>query len=234
MAKNYYLILGIAEDASREDIRAAFRRRALELHPDRSGMERGPFQEVQEAYSVLSDPERRSRYDQERPQPTAKRPRWGPKPEPVVPERQPAEPFRPVEPVRGFREVSLAESFDTYRPSFDELFVRFWSNFEEVSRPKSEQLENLTVETVVSPEEARWGGRVRLWVPAQATCPLCGGHGLVGGYECWRCEGNGALTAEYPVEVRYPPGIPDGYAMRIPLSRLGIENFYLTVLFRVD
>src|SRR5438093_1289325 len=82
--------MDIAEDASREDIRAAFRRRALELHPDRSGMERGPFQEVQEAYSVLSDPERRSRYDQERPQPTAKRPRWGPKPEPVVPERQPA------------------------------------------------------------------------------------------------------------------------------------------------
>src|SRR5437667_6006656 len=165
MAKNYYMILGIAEDASREDIRAAFRRRALELHPDRSGMERGPFQEVQEAYSVLSDPERRSRYDQERPQPTAKRPRWGPKPEPVVPERQPGEPFRPVEPVRGFREVSLAESFETYRPAFDELFARFWSNFE-------------------------------------ATCPLCGGHGLVGGYECWRCEGNGALTAEYPVEVR--------------------------------
>ena len=61
MAKNYYLILGIAEDASREDIRAAFRRRALELHPDRSGMERGPFQEVQEAYNVLSDPERRGR-----------------------------------------------------------------------------------------------------------------------------------------------------------------------------
>jgi len=113
MAKNYYLILGIAEDASREDIRTAFHRRAMELHPDRSGMERGPFQEVQEAYSVLSDPERRRRYDQERPRPAAKRPRWWPKPEPLVPERQPAEPFCPVEPVWGFREVSLSESFLT-------------------------------------------------------------------------------------------------------------------------
>jgi hypothetical protein len=55
----------------------------------------------------------------------------------------------------------------------------------------------------------------------------------VGGYECWRCEGHGALTTEQPVEVAYPPGIPDGYAMRIPLDRFGIENFYLTVLFRV-
>ena len=130
MAKNYYLILGITEDASREDIRTAFRRRALELHPDRSGMERGPFQEVQEAYSVLGDPARRRHYDRDRPRPAAKRPRWGPKPEPLVPERRTAEPFRPVEPARGFREVSLAESFETYRPSFDELLERFWSNFE--------------------------------------------------------------------------------------------------------
>ena len=130
MAKNYYLILGITEDASREDIRTAFRRRALELHPDRSGMERGPFQEVQEAYSVLGDPERRRRYDQERPRLAAKRPRWGPKPEPLVPERRPAEPFRPTEPARGFREVSLAESFETFRPSFDELFERFSSKFD--------------------------------------------------------------------------------------------------------
>src|SRR5207245_11507540 len=109
MAKNYYLILGITEDANWEDIRTAFRRRALELHPDRSGMERGPFQEVQEAYSILGDPERRRRYDQGRPRPAARRPRWGPKPEPLVPERRPAEPFRPVEPARGFREISLAE-----------------------------------------------------------------------------------------------------------------------------
>ncbi len=36
------------------------------------------------------------------------------------------------------------------------------------------------------------------------------------------------------MEVSYPPGIPDGYAVRIPLSRYGIENFYLTVVFRVD
>src|SRR5439155_12193755 len=156
MAKNYYLMLGITEDASREDIRTAFRRRALELHLDRPGMDRRPFQEVQEAYSVLGDPARRRRDDRDRPRQAAKRPRWGPTPEPLVPERRPAEPFRPVEPARGFREVSLAESFETYGPSFDELFERFWSKFDEVSRSKSEQLENLTVETVVSPDEACW------------------------------------------------------------------------------
>ena len=82
----------------------------------------------------MGDPERRRRYDQDRPRPVAKRPGWGPKLEPLGPARRPAEPFRPVEPARGFREVSLAESFETYRPSFDELFERFWSNFEEEFR----------------------------------------------------------------------------------------------------
>jgi len=233
MPKNYYLILGITADASREEIKAAFRRRALELHPDRTGLDSTPFQDLQEAYSVLGDPERRRRYDRKYPPPTARHPQSGPVPEPLVTERPKGEPFRPVEPARGFREVSLAESFETYCPSFDELFDRFWSNFEDVSRPKSEHLESLTVEVLLSPEEATRGGRVRVWIPARATCRACGGQGTVGPYECWRCEGHGALTTEHPIDVDYPAGLREGYAVRIPLTRFGIENLYLTVLFRV-
>src|SRR5512137_1893856 len=144
MAKNYYLILGITANASREDIKTAFRRRALELHPDRSGLESGPFLELQEAYSVLGDPDRRRRYDREYQPLAPRRSRSAPAPEPLVAQRPKGEPFRPDEPARPFREVSLAESFETYRPSFDELFDRLWSNFEDVNRPKSEQLESLT------------------------------------------------------------------------------------------
>ena len=227
--KNYYLILGITSDASLDEVKAAFRRRARELHPDHSGLESGPFLEVQEAYGVLSDPARRRNYDR-RAQAIARRRPWGPSPEPLVRERPQGESFA----AGGYRDVSLAESFFSHQPSFDELFDRLWSNFHSVSRPKSEQLENLTVEVMVSPEEAALGGTVRVGIPARATCPTCGGHGAVGRYECWRCEGRGALTVEYPVEIAYPPGIPDGYAMRLPLARLGIENFYLTVLFRVS
>ena len=231
MAKNYYLILGITEDASREDIRAAFRQRAMELHPDRSGMESGPFQEVQEAYSVLGDPERRRRYDRDY---GDRRGRQGRGAEPLVPERPPAEPFRPVEPARGFRDLSPLESFESFTPSFDELFERFWGNFEPWGRPKAERLESLTVEVVISPEEARFGSRVRVRIPARARCAECGGHGSVGFYECWHCEGRGALMTEYPVAVSVPPGTRDGDAVRIPLTQFGIENFYLTLLFRVS
>lgn len=233
MSKNYYVILGITADASREDIKAAFRRRALELHPDHSGLECGPFQDVQEAYSVLGDPERRRRYDREQLQAARRRARSGPAPEPLATRRTRGEPFRAVEPARAFRECSLTESFENYRPSFDELFDRLWSNFEEVSRPKSEGLESLTLEVFLGPDEAATGGRVRVWIPARAACQACTGRGFVGPYKCWRCGGHGALAGELPLDVDYPAGLRDGSAVRIPLTRFGIENLYLTVLFRV-
>jgi len=125
VAKNYYVILGIASDSTPEEIKAAFRRRALELHPDTSGLESQPFLEVQEAYGVLSDPERRRRYDRQTQPNAARRRPWGPAAEPLVSERPAGEPFRPVGAARGFREVSLAESFERYTPSFDELFDRW-------------------------------------------------------------------------------------------------------------
>jgi DnaJ-class molecular chaperone len=183
---------------------------------------------------VLANPENRRRYDRGGRGVATRRTPPAAGPEPSTRKRPRGEPFRPVESARGFREVSLPESFEVYHPSFDELFDRFWGNFQPFSRPKAEQLESLTMEIVISPEEARLGGRVRVWVPARALCPACGGHGAVGMYECWRCEGHGALTAQYPVEVEYPSGVPDRYAIRIPLARFGIANFYLTVLLRVS
>lgn len=63
--KDYYAILGVDKDASTEDIRKAFQQKARKLHPD---VNKAPdaeekFKEVSEAYAVLSDPEKRSRYD---------------------------------------------------------------------------------------------------------------------------------------------------------------------------
>jgi molecular chaperone DnaJ len=234
MAKNYYLILGVTADASSEDIKTAFRRRAMELHPDRSGLASGPFQDAQEAYSVLADPERRRRYDRQHRAVSAPGQRQSAKPEPLVRERARGEPLCPVEPARSFREIWPLESFETYTPSFDEVFKRFWSNFEPFGQPKAERLESLTLEVVLSPEEARFGSRLRVRVPARTTCAECGGHGAVGLYECWYCRGQGALMTECPLGVSVPSGTRDGDAVRIPLTQFGIENFYLTLLFRVS
>ncbi len=63
MAKDYYEILGVQKDASKDDIKKAFRKLAHQYHPDKKGGDEARFKEVNEAYSVLSDDQKRSEYD---------------------------------------------------------------------------------------------------------------------------------------------------------------------------
>ncbi len=64
MAKrDYYEVLGINKDASADEVKKAFRKAAVEHHPDRGGDE-AKFKELNEAYEVLKDPSKKQRYDQ--------------------------------------------------------------------------------------------------------------------------------------------------------------------------
>ncbi len=222
MATDLYLVLGVGQDASPQQIKAAYRHRAKELHPDVHGPDREPFLRMQQAYSVLSDPERRRVYDNEQ----------NPGRAPGRRRRSRAEPMRATG--RGGIEFSFRDVQNEYRPSFDELFDRLWSNFTLANRPKAEALERLTVEILLTPEEAASGGVATIQVPARAECSSCMGHGAVGPYECWRCQGQGAITAQYPLEIEYPAGMRNEHIIQVPLDTFGITNFYLTVRLRVS
>ena len=233
MARNYYLILGISSGASPDEIKQAYRRKVLELHPDHYGEDAGPFLEVQEAYSVLGDPQQRTVYDRQIAPARQIMSHRGIREERMRQQRPPIEPIEPLRSPVGLGEASLTGAFETFSPSFDELFERLWSNFTGASRPKSESSESLTLDVPLSREEAMAGGHIHVLVPAEVECPTCGGHGGIGPYECWRCGGLGRTTGEFPIAVSYPAGIVRGYTTSVPMTELGIHNLYLTVRFYV-
>ncbi len=63
MAKDYYKILGVEKNASEEDVKKAFRKLAHQYHPDKAGGDAQKFKEINEAYQVLSDKQKRAQYD---------------------------------------------------------------------------------------------------------------------------------------------------------------------------
>lgn len=225
MAKSYYAILGISPNATLEDIRSAYRRLAREFHPDYYAGGSDRFREIQEAYTVLGDARRRREYEQsfskvQPPEPARHADYCGP--EPLIPEQGPF----------GLGDISPVRSFESFTPSFDEIFDWLWQNFSSLERPKSGRVQNLTLEVTLTPEQARRGGSVRIMVPARAVCPTCRGYGGIGPYECARCVGEGAISGEMPVSVVFPPGLLEDHAVVLPLDRFGIRNMHLTVLFR--
>src|SRR3989338_9503865 len=64
MAKDFYKILGVPRNASKDDIKRAYRTLAHQFHPDKSGGNESKFKEINEAYQVLGDERKRAQYDQ--------------------------------------------------------------------------------------------------------------------------------------------------------------------------
>jgi molecular chaperone DnaJ len=225
MAKSYFAILGISPDATADEIRSAYRRLAKEFHPDHYAGGSGRFQDIQEAYAVLGNRRRRSEYEQNIQKVARKTPLRRaayPEPEPLIPEEKHAD----------LGEISPVRSFQSFTPSFDEIFDWLWSHFSDLAPPKSGRIQNMTLAVTLTAEQARRGGNARIMVPARAVCPTCRGQGCVGFYECLRCAGEGVISGEMPISVAFPPGLTQDHAVVIPLDRFGIRHINITVLFR--
>lgn len=237
--KDYYVILGITPEETQSGIQSAWRDLARRYHPDRAGQEATrQFQEVSEAYNVLGDPRRRADYDRLRRRPVDQSKRhstgaW----EDVPPEPLDlgATQFRRHASPEGRWRLSVLEDFIAPHPTFDEIFERFRRNFSPTWLPKSRRLDALNLGLQLSPEEARQGGTVEFGVPVFFPCPHCHGAGRIGLlYACPHCHETGTIMQEEPVRLRIPPGVLDGTLFEIPLRGLGIENFFLRVLIRVE
>ncbi|MDK2929934.1 MAG: molecular chaperone DnaJ [Bacillota bacterium] len=238
MAKrDYYEVLGVDRNASQDEIKKAFRKLARKYHPDMNKEDPSAeekFKEINEAYEVLSDPEKRRRYDQ-----------FG----------------HAAEGPAGGPGGMGGWDFGDFGTSFDSIFDMFFgSGFggTRAARPGPERGADLRYDLEISLEEAALGlereievvrldtcstcggtgakpGTSSVTCPvcggrgqttqvrttafgrftSITTCPRCGGEGRVIESPCQTCQGRGRVRKRKKIRVRIPAGVDSGMRVRV-------------------
>lgn len=227
--RDYYEVLGVAREASVDDIKKAFRRLAVKYHPDKNPNDTTAeerFKEAAEAYEVLSDQEKRARYD-----------RYG---------------HAATNGTGGFDPSHFSDFTDILGDLFG-FGDFFGTGRRRATRPArgNDVRYDLTLEF----EEAVFGKDVSLEVPrvagcsachgsgatpgtqpvtcsgcggrgqirftqggfltVQRTCPQCGGAGKVIKDPCQTCNGAGRVRETRTISVKIPAGVDDGSRLRV-------------------
>jgi len=216
--RDHYAVLGIGQEASDEEISAAWRKKALLHHPDRNPGDDGAgarFREAAEAYAVLSDPARRLAYDAERSPPrgdagsdffTDQGPfSFGHR---GVRNRRPS-PGADVE-----REVSL-----TVEESVLGATKTVMSEHENRAIcPRCSGRRGEPGSRMVPCTHCAGSGRSFFQaggMPHRSSCKSCGGQGDNPISPCTECRGAGRVKTAHEYSVKIPPGVADGQRMRL-------------------
>lgn len=237
MAKrDYYEVLGIDKNASANDIKKAYRQKAMQYHPDKNPGNKeaeDKFKEAAEAYSVLSDPDKKARYDQ-----------YG---------------FEGVSGPEGFggfsgQGMDINDIFSMFGDIFgggfggggfggfgggrsqqtryrgSDLRVKVKLNLQEISEGVTKKFKlkkyvscshcngsGAEGNSMENCPECKGSGRVVRTVRtpfgimnSESVCPKCGGEGKIIKNRCSHCNGDGIVMGEEVVEVQIPAGVAEG------------------------
>ncbi|RLC35007.1 MAG: molecular chaperone DnaJ [Candidatus Nealsonbacteria bacterium] len=236
MAKDYYQILGVAKEASQDEIKKAYRKLAHQYHPDKGGDEK-KFKEINEAYQVLSDPQKRAQYDQ-----------FGRAFEGAGPQGQPGWDF-------GFGQ-GFAEGFDfsDLGDIFGEMFgFGFGKRQKDLKKGKNIEVEmELPLEAVLKDQEkeislykmmvcsrcqgkgAEPGTKIKECFSCRGegqvqqikrtpfgsftrytVCPECGGEGSRPEKPCNVCKGEGRIKGEDKIKIFIPAGVDTNQVIKV-------------------
>src|ERR1700761_4156304 len=174
MQRDYYEVLGVARGCGEEELKSAFRKLAKEHHPDRNGgceEAAGRFKEINEAYSILSDAQKRAAYD-----------RFG---------------HAGVNGMNGGATAGFGDVHDIFNEVFGQAFGdMFGGGRQRQSGPVRGQ--DLRYDLEITLEQAYAGAEVEIDVPAALTCSGCEGSGCAPGSSpttCTTCQGAGRMRA---------------------------------------
>jgi molecular chaperone DnaJ len=230
--RDYYEVLGLKKEATPEEIKKAYRKLALKYHPDRNSSDSNTedkFKEINEAYQVLSNPEKKARYDQ----------------------------FGSAEGMGGFDfQGGGFSDFGDFGDIFESFFGTRTRRGERGTR--SQRGANLRYNLEISFEDAAFGKETKIEVPSWENCPVCKGSGAKPGTSpqtcpdchgtgeirskqntmfgqfvnvktcprcagegkiikdiCTNCKGTGKVKKNRIVKVKIPAGVDDGHRLRI-------------------
>ncbi len=190
--RDYYEILGIAKNATLEQIRSAYREAALRYHPDRvpeaeKKDAEEKFKEISEAYAILSDPKKRALYDQHG--------------HSGIDQRYAYEDiFKGADFTTIFEDLS---EFGVGETLFEKLFGDFGLS------GKRRRSRDLQMAFEITLEEAATGCEKKIAIPRYDPCPQCGGHG------CSKCHGKGSVRITRQISVKIPAGVETGSQLRV-------------------
>jgi molecular chaperone DnaJ len=228
--RDYYDILGVSRDIDEAGLKSAFRKLAMEHHPDRNnGCQEAAarFKEINEAYSVLSDKQKRAAYD-----------RFG---------------HAGLQGLNGSGGPGFADVHDIFNEVFGDVFGDMFGRGQRRSSGPTRGAD-LRYDLEITLEQAYAGAEVELKVPAALTCEDCGGSGCAPGASpttcggcnglgrvrasqgfftiertcprcggagrlvldpCVGCHGQGLVRRERTLKVRIPAGVDDGAQIRL-------------------
>jgi len=201
MAKSFYDVLGVPRGASEKDIRAAYRKLARKFHPDVNPGDKAAeatFKQINNAYEVLSDAEKRRKYDKYGDQ-------WEHADEIEEMQRRRGARFGGGN-GGGFQQFDLGD-IGNLGDLFGGVFGR--------GRGGARHGSDVQHQVDVTLEEAYHGTTRMLEMSAQEPCPTCGGAGEIAGAVCHTCDGAGMVLRPRRLEVKIPAGVASGSKVRV-------------------
>jgi DnaJ-class molecular chaperone len=221
--KDYYQTLGVVRSASEKDIKSAYRKLARQYHPDVNKDPKATerFKLINEAYEVLSDPKKRSKYDQ-----------LGADWERIEREQEYARQYQAQAGRQGAGAAygDFSDFFNTFFAGEGGGFSGFNFDLGGAGRGRTatqERGEDIEHPIEITLEEAARGGQRTIQTEVPETCPHCGGSGFVAerrkvgnrtvmeSVTCPTCGGQGVRATRRQIEVKIPAGVIEGSKIRV-------------------